>query len=96
MIAPRNPVPHSPPPSLPAQRLLLRPQEAANSLGVSLRSLMGWAAAGEVPTVRLGDRCLRFAVADLETWIAARSTRQPAADQGGPNVMDGSNMEARK
>jgi len=55
-------------------RLLLRPQEAANSLGVSLRCLMAWVAAGEVPAVRLGERCLRFSVEALKAWVASRST----------------------
>jgi excisionase family DNA binding protein len=81
----RNPIPSSLPPSMPAGRLLLRPQEAANSLGVSLRSLMAWASVGEIPVVRIGDRCLRFSVADLEAWIRERSTRRPAADQDGPD-----------
>jgi len=55
-------------------RLLLRPGEAANSLGVSLRCLMGWVAEGEIPVVRLGDRCLRFSVDSLRAWVASRST----------------------
>ncbi len=85
MMTPRNPIPSSPP-TPPALRLLLRPQEAANSLGVSLRSLMAWAAAGEVPVVRLGDRCLRFSVADLQVWIATRSTTaRPVDDNDGPD-----------
>ncbi|MGO9110465.1 MAG: helix-turn-helix transcriptional regulator [Thermoguttaceae bacterium] len=68
---------------MPTSRLLLRPQEAANSLGVSLRSLMMWVADGSVPHVRLGNRCLRFSVVDLQSWIRERSTRRPAADQDG-------------
>jgi excisionase family DNA binding protein len=82
----RNPIPASPPPSCPTGRLLLRPQEAANSLGVSLRSLMAWAAAGDVPVVRLGDRCLRFSVADLQVWIASRSTKRPADEAAMPGT----------
>ena len=72
----RNPIPPATPAGNP-DRLLLRPQEAANSLGVSLRTLMTWAATGSVPVVRLGERVLRFSTADLEAWIAARSTRRP-------------------
>lgn len=37
-------------------RLLLRPNEAAASLGVSLRTLMEWVAADAVPHVRLGKQ----------------------------------------
>ena len=55
-------------------RLLLRPQETANALGVSLRTVMDWVADGEIPVVRLGDRCLRFSVEALRQWVAARST----------------------
>jgi excisionase family DNA binding protein len=55
-------------------RLLLRPSEAAEILGVSLRCLMAWVAAGEVPAVRLGERCLRFSVDALRAWVASRST----------------------
>jgi hypothetical protein len=35
---------------------------------------MSWVAAGEIPTVRLGERCLRFSVDDLRRWVASRST----------------------
>ena len=65
-------------------RLLLRPQEAANTLGVSLRTLMNWVADGSIPYVRCGERCLRFSTADLEVWIRERSTRRPARVPEGP------------
>ena len=58
-----------------SSRLLLRPVEAAESLGVSLRTLMAWVAAGQIPVVRCGLRCLRFSTADLDSWIRERSTR---------------------
>ena len=64
-------------------RLLLRPQETANALGISLRGLMNMVDRGEIPFVRVGTRNLRFALADLHTWIRERSTRRPAVDQGG-------------
>jgi len=77
MIAPlRNPCPpRAPEPE--HLRLLLRPQETADSLGVSLRTLMAWVDAGEIPFVRIGVRNLRFSIRDLESWIAERSTRKP-------------------
>ena len=78
----RNPIPPQPP-SCPAPRLLLRPQEAAGALGISLRGLMNMVDADEIPVVRIGVRNLRFSVDDLRTWIRERSTRRPAADQGG-------------
>lgn len=79
MIALRNPVVKSEPPAPAVPRLLLKPLEAANCLGVSLRTLMAWKDAGEIPFVMLSERVLRFAVADLEAWISERSTRRPEA-----------------
>ena len=60
-------------------RLLLRPQEAADALGISLRGLMTMVDRDEIPCVRIGVRNLRFSVDDLRAWIIERSTRQPAA-----------------
>lgn len=54
-----------------ADRLLLRPTEAADRLGVSLRSLMSWTAAGDIPFIRCGKRCLRYSLDDLRVWIDA-------------------------
>ena len=69
----RNPCPSLP--SEPtAERLLLRPAEAAEALGISLRTLMTWVNAGAIPVTRLGERCLRFSVASLRDWIADRTT----------------------
>ena len=63
-------------------RLLLRPQEAADALGISLRTLMTMVERDEIPYVRIGVRNLRFSVDGLRTWIAARSTRQTAERPG--------------
>jgi len=63
-------------------RLLLRPQEAANALGVSLRALMGWVSANEIPHVRLGARNLRFPVDALRTWVAGRTAWPTAVSLG--------------
>jgi excisionase family DNA binding protein len=56
-------------PSLPP--LLLRPQEAAEVLGISSRKLWGMTASGEIPCIRLG-RCVRYSVDDLRLWIDAQ------------------------
>ena len=56
-----------------SSRILLRPSEAANALGVSLRCLMAWVKTGDIPVTRLGERCLRFSVDALKTWVASRS-----------------------
>jgi len=55
-------------------RICLRPPEAADSMGVSLRTVMAWVQAGEIPVVRLGDRCLRIPVDGLRAWLASRTT----------------------
>ncbi|MGA2256358.1 MAG: helix-turn-helix domain-containing protein [Thermoguttaceae bacterium] len=54
-------------------RLLLRPQEAANALGVSLRTLMSWVEKGQVPFVRLGTKNLRFNFKELQIWVDANT-----------------------
>jgi excisionase family DNA binding protein len=64
--------PPAPEPTAPP-RLALRPQEAANSLGISLRSLMAMVASGEIPHTRIGERCLRFPVEGLRAWIAKKT-----------------------
>jgi excisionase family DNA binding protein len=72
--------------------LLLKPQQAANALGVSLRTLMGLVATNDVPHVRLGDRNLRFPLEGLRSWVNSRTTwpttlgptEPPQAGDGGP------------
>jgi excisionase family DNA binding protein len=59
----------------PVPRLLLRPQEAADALGVSLRTLMSLADSGDIPSTRIGTRNLRFSVQALEAWIASKTSR---------------------
>jgi excisionase family DNA binding protein len=65
---------HPPAPEPSAPRLLLRPQECADALGVSLRSVMTMVANGEIPHTRIGERCLRFPVEGLRAWVARRTT----------------------
>ena len=54
-------------------RLLLRPQEAADSLGVSLRTVMALVASREIPHTRIGERNLRFPLDGLREWVAKRT-----------------------
>jgi excisionase family DNA binding protein len=51
--------------------LLLKPVAAAKSLEISPRTLWGLTANGEIPHVKIG-RCVRYAVDDLQKWIAAQ------------------------
>ena len=50
------------------ERLLLRPSEAAELLGVSRSKLYELIADGNIPTVQIGKR-LRIPVEELEAWI---------------------------
>ena len=60
-------------PSLPDQttRLLLRPNEAARTLGISPRTL--WAL--PIPRVRIGKRGVRYDVQDIRLWIEEQKER---------------------
>jgi excisionase family DNA binding protein len=55
------------------ERLMLRPTEAADAIGVSRSKAYELIAAGEIPSVRVGG-CVRVPVAALQAWI----TRQLA------------------
>jgi predicted DNA-binding transcriptional regulator AlpA len=60
---------------------LLRPNEAARQLGVSLSCLEAWRYRGGGPRfVRISARCVRYRRVDLEQWIRERvrsSTSEP-------------------
>ena len=82
----------------PGPQLLLRPQEAANALGISLRTVMAMVGKNEIPFVRLGERNLRFPLEGLRHWVASRTTwptelatsEQPqAGDQGDKKTASG-------
>lgn len=53
-------------------RLLLRPNEAAELLAVGRSKLYELIAAGEVPSVKIG-RSLRVPAAELEQWVTERA-----------------------
>lgn len=50
------------------QRLLLTPQQAAETLAISPRKLWAMTASGEIPHLRIG-RSVRYPVNDLNHWI---------------------------
>ncbi len=52
-------------------RLLLKPREAAEALAISEKSLYTYTRDGLIPVVTIG-RSKRYALADLEAWIAAQ------------------------
>jgi len=53
-------------------RLLLRPSEAAELLGLSRSKVYALLAAGELPAVKIGNST-RVPVVELRAWLAARS-----------------------
>ncbi len=52
-------------------RLLLRPNEAAEALAISPRTL--WSL--EIPRVRVGKRGIRYDVVDILAWIRQQKTQ---------------------
>jgi excisionase family DNA binding protein len=66
-------------------KLLLKPAEAAEALGVGRSTIYLLLASGEVPSMRVG-RSIRVPVEALRRWVAARtgdtdSGRSPSGDE---------------
>ncbi len=55
----------------PVARITLRPQEAADAIGISLSTLERLTKAGEIPRIKEGNVVL-YRVASLEAWAARR------------------------
>jgi excisionase family DNA binding protein len=73
------------PTTCPPTALLLTPHQAAKVLCVCERTLWDLKEAGEIPVIRVG-RATRYALSDLESWIARRRSRAnalPGAPQQG-------------
>lgn len=63
----------TPPPA--SDRLLLRIPEAAEVLGISRSTMYKLIAAGDVPTVRIGERAVRVSRAALEAFVDRQEGR---------------------
>jgi excisionase family DNA binding protein len=48
-------------------------REASRLLGISPRHLFRFTASGEIPSRRLGDRGVRYSVAELRVWVDVNS-----------------------
>ena len=59
------------------ERLLLRPSEAAEAIGVSRSKAYELIATGEIPSVTVGG-CKRVPVDALRQWIHRQITEPPA------------------
>lgn len=57
---------------------LMRADEVAEALSVSVRAIYRWAESGQLESIRLSDRSVRFRVADVEAFVAAGATRRSA------------------
>jgi excisionase family DNA binding protein len=55
-----------------SERLLLRPREAAQALGLSTSNVFALVRRGELPSLRIG-RALRIPRAALEDWVSQRT-----------------------
>jgi len=62
---------------------LLSRREAAEYLGVKPQTLAAWHVTGRynLPVVKVG-RSVRYRLADLEAWLAARTVGAAAGDEG--------------
>ncbi len=54
-------------------KLLLRPAEAAEAIGIGRSKVYELLASGELPSIRVGS-CIRVPVAALREWIDAQET----------------------
>ncbi|GAA4172358.1 helix-turn-helix domain-containing protein [Gryllotalpicola koreensis] len=67
-----------------AEDRLLRTEDVAKWLSVSKSTLVRWRQSGEGPTVYwLAEGVPRYRAADVETWLAARSTARPRLPRRG-------------
>jgi excisionase family DNA binding protein len=57
-------------------RLALRPREAAKALGIGERLLFDLTKRGEVPHLRLGNKCVVYPLDALRDWLAGRAQRK--------------------
>ena len=65
----------------PVPRITLRPNEAAESLGISVSSLERLVKAGEIPRFKDGKKVF-YRVASLDAWAASREAFEGRSVQG--------------
>ncbi len=69
-------------PALPHPQILVDERAAAAALGLTPRTLQAWRhAGGGPPFCLISSRCVRYRVADLESWAADR-VRTSTSDAG--------------
>jgi len=60
---------------------LLTGRQVADRLGVSTKTVLRWALDGQLPSIRLSSRAIRFPEDALDAWLMERT----APTQGGVN-----------
>jgi excisionase family DNA binding protein len=60
---------------------LLTAPEVAKLLAVSRERVWSMSRRGEIPTVRIGAREVRYRPEDIEQWIARRTSSRPRGTQ---------------
>jgi excisionase family DNA binding protein len=53
-------------------KLLMTVRDVAAMTGFSEGTLRHWVSQRRIPFVRISDRCVRFLLADIEAWLAAK------------------------
>lgn len=52
--------------------------EAAGHLGIAVGTLYSWVSTRRICFYRIGPRCIRFKISELQTWLADRAV-EPSA-----------------
>lgn len=55
---------------------LLTGREVAERLNVSTKTVLRWALEGEIPSIRLSNRAIRFREPAIEQWLVNRERHQ--------------------
>lgn len=55
--------------------LVLTPQQAADALQISTRHLWALTKRGEIQAIRQGKKFVRYAVSELERWVAEQQAK---------------------
>lgn len=52
---------------------LLKPQDAADLIGVKKSTIWNWCRIGRLPHIRVTPRCFRIRESDLQTYLAGQT-----------------------
>jgi len=63
----------APPASQPDASRWLTAEDVADYLGVSIRTVRSWTAAGVIPHIRLPGRLVRFDRSAVDAWVASHA-----------------------